>query len=182
MAKTVFYTASTLDGFIATDDHSLDWLVTRDAGQDGPLDYAAFIAGIGSLCMGAHTYDWVYRACHDASGAETQPWGHTQACWVFTHHEVPFWPGSDVRLTASPVAEVHADLVAAEGGRDVWVVGGGDLAGQFPDLGLLDEVIVNIAPVTLGSGRPLTPRRIELRCLETATSGELLAARYEEVR
>jgi hypothetical protein len=78
MAKSVFYTASTLDGFIATDDHSLDWLVTRDVGQDGPLDHAAFIAGIGSLCMGAHTYEWVYRACQDASGAETQPWGYTQ--------------------------------------------------------------------------------------------------------
>ncbi len=54
MAKTVFYTATTLDGFIATDDHSLDWLVTRDVGKNGPLDHEAFIAGVGSLCMGAH--------------------------------------------------------------------------------------------------------------------------------
>ena len=63
MARTVFYTATTLDGFIATDDHSLDWLITRDVGKDGPLDYAVFIAGVGSLCMGAQTYEWVYRAC-----------------------------------------------------------------------------------------------------------------------
>jgi len=181
MAKTVFYTATTLDGFIATDDHSLDWLVTRDVGKDGPLDYEAFIAGVGSLCMGAHTYEWVYRACHDAAGAETQPWGYTQPCWVFTHHEVPEWPGADVRITASPVAKVHEELVAAAGAGDVWVVGGGDLAGQFADLGLLDEVIVNIAPVTLGSGKQLLPRHVELRLVQTATSGEFLAARYRVV-
>jgi dihydrofolate reductase len=179
MARTVYYTATTLDGFIATDDDSLDWLVTRDVGKDGPLDYAPFMAGVGSMCMGAHTYEWVHRACHDASGAVTQPWAYTQPCWVFTHHEVPAWPDADLRITSSPVSAVHAEMVAAADGKDVWVVGGGDLAGQFADLGLLDEVIVNIAPVTLGSGKPLLPRNVELRCLETATSGEFLAARYE---
>ncbi len=182
MARTVYYTATTLDGFIATDDHSLDWLLSRVPGEDGPLDYARFITGIGSLCMGAHTYEWVYRACHDEAGAETRPWDYTQPCWVFTHHDLPPWPGTDVRATADPVERVHAELVAAAGGKDVWVVGGGDLAGQFFDLGLLDEVIVNIAPLTLGSGRPLLPRHVELRCLETAPSGEFVAARYEVVR
>ena len=182
MARTVFYTATTLDGFIATDDHSLDWLVTRVPGTDGPLDYAAFIAGIGSLCMGANTYEWVYRACHDADGVETQPWAYTQPCWVFSHHEPPAWPGADVRVTAAAIPDVHTELVAAAEGRDVWVVGGGDLAGQFLDHGLLDEVIVNIAPVTIGSGKPLLPRRAEVRCLETMASGEFVAARYEVVR
>ncbi|MGV8908253.1 MAG: dihydrofolate reductase family protein [Propionicimonas sp.] len=182
MARTVFYTATTLDGFIATHDHSLDWLVSRVPGKDGPLDYAAFIAGIGSLCMGANTYEWLYRACHDPDGAETQTWAYTQPCWVFSHRALSAWPGAPVTTTAAPVPEVYAELVAAAGDRDVWVVGGGDLAGQFLDHGLLDEVIVNIAPVTLGSGQPLLPRRAELRCLETMTSGEFIAARYEVVR
>ena len=182
MARTVFYTATTLDGFIATDDHSLDWLMTRVPGEDGPLDYAEFVAGVGSLCMGANTYEWVYRYSHDAAGAETAPWAYNQPCWVFTHHEVHPWPGADLRIITAPVADVHAELVAAAGGRDVWVVGGGDLAGQFLDEGLLDEVIVNIAPVTLGSGKPLLPRRTELRCLETMASGEFIAARYQVVR
>lgn len=182
MARTVFYTATTLDGFIATDDHSLDWLMTRVPGTDGPLDYAAFIKGVGALCMGANTYEWVYRHSHDAAGRETEPWAYTQPCWVFSHHDVRPWPGADLRVTAAPVADVHTDLLAAAGGGDVWVVGGGDLAGQFLDLGLLDEVIVNIAPVTLGSGKPLLPRQAELRCLETMPSGEFVAARYEVVR
>jgi dihydrofolate reductase len=63
----------------------------------------------------------------------------------------------------------------------VWVVGGGELAGQFLDNGLLDEVVVNIAPVSLGSGRPLLPRRGDLRLLETVQSGEFVAARFAVV-
>lgn len=182
MARTVFYTATTLDGFIATDDHSLDWLMTREPGTDGPLDYAAFIKGVGALCMGANTYEWVFRYSHDAAGAATEPWTYDQPCWVFSHHERSAWPGADLRTTAAPVPEVHAEMVAAADGRDIWVVGGGDLAGQFLDHGLLDEVIVNIAPVTLGSGKPLLPRRAELRCLESMPSGEFIAARYEVLR
>ena len=50
------------------------------------------------------------------------------------------------------------------------------------DVGLPDEVIVNIAPVTLGSGKPLLPRHAKLRCLETMASGEFIAARYEVAR
>jgi dihydrofolate reductase len=52
-------------------------------------------------------------------------------------------------------------MVEAAGGRNVWIVGGGDLAGQFADAGLLDEVIVSIAPVTLGGGcaAPAAPDR-----------------------
>jgi len=182
MARTIYYTATTLDGFLATDDDSLDWLLPRQAGHDGPLDYETFIAGIGSLCMGSHTYEWVFCACHDAAGDETEPWAYTQPCWVLTSRELPVWPGADVRFVAAPVAELHAELVAAARGRDVWVVGGGDLAGQFLDAGLLDEVVVNIAPVTLGSGKPLLPRRAELRCLQTLPAGEFVAARFEVVR
>ena len=182
MARTVFYTATTLDGFLATTDHSLDWLLSREGGGDGPLGYAEFIAGVGALCMGAHTYEWVHRASHDDAGAVTGPWAYEQPCWVFTHHELPPWPGADVRPTAAPVPKVHAEMVAAAGGRDVWVVGGGDLAGQFLDHGLLDEVVVSIAPVTLGSGMPLLPRRAELRLTELVRSGEFAQASFEVVR
>jgi dihydrofolate reductase len=58
------------------------------------------------------------------------------------------------------VAPVYDELVAAAGERDVWVVGGGDLVGQFDDAGHLDEVQLGMTPVTLGAGRPLLPRRI----------------------
>ena len=67
-------------------------------------------------------------------------------------------------------------------GRNVWIVGGGDLVGQFADAGLLDEVIVYIAPVTLGAGAPLLPRRIELQLEEVARNGDFACARYSVVR
>jgi dihydrofolate reductase len=55
---------------------------------------------------------------------------------------------------------VYPELVAAAEDRDVWLVGGGDLVGQFDDAGLLDEIHLGMTPVTLGAGRPLLPRRI----------------------
>jgi dihydrofolate reductase len=70
----------------------------------------------------------------------------------------------------------------AAAGRNVWIVGGGDLAGQFADRGLLDEVLVTIAPVTLGAGAPLLPRRLELRLVELGRNGDFAAARFAVVR
>jgi dihydrofolate reductase len=49
---------------------------------------------------------------------------------------------------------------AAAGSKNIWIVGGGDLAGQFHDAGLLDELIVQVGSVTLGKGKPLFPRRL----------------------
>ena len=60
--------------------------------------------------------------------------------------------------------------------------GGGELVGQFADVGLLDEVIVSIAPVTLGGGAPLLPRRIELRLDELGRNGDFACARFSVVR
>jgi dihydrofolate reductase len=77
---------------------------------------------------------------------------------------------------------VHEELVRAAGGKNVWIVGGGDLAGQFAEAGLLDEVLVTIAPVTLGAGAPLLPRRIELRLDELGRNGDFVAARFAVVR
>lgn len=51
-------------------------------------------------------------------------------------------------------------MVAAAQGRNVWLTGGGELVGAFADHGLLDEIILGMAPVTLGAGAPLLPRRL----------------------
>ena len=86
---------------------------------------------------------------------------------MFTNHELTVVPGAQITFVSGDVAPVHAEMVAAAEGRNVWIVGGGDLVGQFADAGLLDEVIVYIAPVTLGAGAPLLSRRVELRLEET---------------
>lgn len=69
-------------------------------------------------------------------------------------------PGADIRFAQGDVRPVHAAMREAAGGRNLWIVGGGDVAGQFHDAGLLDELIVQVASVTLGAGKPLLPRSI----------------------
>ena len=182
MSLTQYYTATTLDGFIADPDNSLDWLFTRKREDDGPQNYGDFIADVGALAMGSTTYEWIL----DHEFAEKQPadwkWPYEIPCWVFTHRRLPVVPAAPIEFTSADVATVHAAMLRAAGDRNVWIVGGGDLAGQFADAGLLDEVIVSIAPVTLGAGAPLLPRRIELRLEEVGRNGDFASARYSVVR
>lgn len=175
MPRLIYYTATTLDGFIATSDHSLDWLLSRQTEEGGPSDYRQFIAGIGAMAMGASTYRWILE--HEGDN----PWPYDIPCWVFTHGGLEPRAG-DIRFTQADVAEVYREMAEAAGDRDLWMVGGGDLAGQFADRGLLDEVIVSIAPVTIGAGAPLLPRHVELRLEAVAKSGEFAVARYTVVR
>jgi dihydrofolate reductase len=172
--RTVFYTATSLDGYIADPADSLDWLFVQDIDPRGPMNYDDFLAGVGALVMGATTYEWL-RARIDAG---TEKWVYDLPTVVLTHRDLPAVDGADLRFASGDVATVHAELVAAAGGKDVWVVGGGDLAGQFADAGLLDELVVAIAPVTLGEGRPLFPRRYALRLEELARNGAFACARY----
>ena len=174
--KTQYYTASTLDGFIATEDDSLDWLFPL--GDVNASSYPAFIAGVGALAMGASTYEWLLRN-GDAVAEETgSPWPYAQPAWVFSHRVHPAIEGADIRFVAGDVRQVHADMKVAVGGRNIWIVGGGELAGQFHDAGLLDELIVQIGSATLGSGKPLLPRRIlspGLRLLSVSQMGSGMA-------
>ena len=182
MSLTQYYTATTLDGFIADADNSQDWLFTRRREEDGPQNYGDFIAGVGALAMGSTTYEWILA--HEFAGKEPADWKwpYEIPCWVFTHRRLPVVPAAPIEFTSADVATVHAAMLRAAGDRNVWIVGGGDLAGQFADAGLLDEVIVSIAPVTLGAGAPLLPRRIELRLEEVGRNGDFASARYSVVR
>lgn len=173
---TSYYTATTLDGFLADEQDSLDWLLTQPIDEDGPFNYGEFIAGIGAIAMGATTYEWVL-AHQERTG---ERWAYQQPCWVFTHRELPL-AADGVRLTSAPVSQVHAEMVEAAAGRGVWVVGGGDLAAQFAEAGLLDEVVVSIAPVTLGAGKPLFPRRFDLELAEVDRNRAFVCARYRVV-
>jgi dihydrofolate reductase len=179
---TQYYTATSLDGFIADESHSLDRLFTRQQDRSGPLNYAAFIEHIGAVAMGATTYAWILQHEFAEKDSAEWKWPYDQPSWVFTHRELRDVPGADLRFVSGDVRDVHAELVAAAGERNVWLVGGGDLAGQFADAGLLDEVIVYVAPVTLGAGAPLLPRRLELRPEEISRNGDFVAARYSVVR
>ena len=127
---TYFYTASSLDGFLATVDHSLEWLFRQDFDMDGPMAYPAFVERIGARVMGASTYRWLL--------GHEDAWEHTHPTWVFAHRDLPTPNGADIRFARGDVAEVFPEISAVAGDEDVWVMGGGDLAGQFADAGLLD--------------------------------------------
>jgi dihydrofolate reductase len=182
VSLTQYYTATSLDGFIADPDNSLDWLFARRREDDGRWSYGEFIGGVGAMAMGSTTYEWILA--HEFTGRDPAEWRwpYDIPCWVFTHRQLPVVPNAEIEFVSGEVAPVHEAMAAAAGERNRWVVGGGDLAGQFADAGLLDEVIVSIAPVTLGAGAPLLPRRIELRLEELGRNGDFAAARYSVVR
>ena len=154
---TQYYTASSLDGFIATEDDSLEWL--SPVGDPSASSYPEFIARVGALAMGSATYEWIVRNADRVAAELGSPWPYRQPAWVFTHRSLPLVAGADVRFRDGDVRPVHAEMRAAAGDHNLWIVGGGDLAGQFYDAGLLDELIVQIASVTLQRGKPLLPRR-----------------------
>ena len=156
--KTQYYTASSLDGFIATEDDSLEWLFPL--GDINDTGYPAFIGEVGALVMGATTYEWMLRHSDKVVQETGSAWPYTQPSWVFTHRELPKVEGADIRFVRGGVQTVHAEMIKAASGKNIWVVGGGDLAGQFHDAGLLDEAIIQVASVTLGKGKPLFPRRV----------------------
>ena len=181
---TQYYTASSLDGFIAAPGNSLDWLFQFGSPDD--TSYPAFIREVGAIAMGSTTYEWILDHQIRPDADHPQPWAYVQPTWVFTSRSLPAVPGADIRFVKGDVRPVHREMVAAAGGKNVWIVGGGELAGQFHDHGLLDELIVQVASVTLGGGAPLLPRAITtppLRLVSvTAYRDAFAELRYEVPR
>src|SRR6185437_10736451 len=124
------------------------------------------------------TYRWILGHEFADRPPEQWTWPYDVPGWVFTHRQLPVVPGAPIEFTSAAVTEVHQQMAAAAGDRNLWIVGGGDLAGQFADAGLLDEVIVSIAPVTLGAGAPLLPRRIELRLDDLGRNRDFVSAKF----
>ena len=179
---TQYYTAASLDGFIATPDDSLEWLFPL--GDIADTSYPTFIQGVGALAMGSSTYEWMLRHAVRPDSAEPQPWPYTQPTWVFTSRTLPGVRDADIRFARGDVRPVHAAMVEAARGKNVWIVGGGELVGPFHDAGLLDEIFVQIGSVTLGAGKPLLPRAITsppLRLVSVRSVGTGFAELHYEV-
>src|SRR3954464_10515132 len=163
MPRTQYYVAASLDGYIAQEDGDLQWLfdAAENPLEGGDDNYNAFYAQVTALAIGASTYEIML----------THEWEYAGVpAWVFTHRELPTPDGADVRFVQGTVADHIADLRAAAGEANLWVVGGGELASQFAEAGELDELIVAYVPVVLGTGiglfaRPL-PGALELTSTE----------------
>jgi dihydrofolate reductase len=159
--RTQYYCATSLDGFIAEADDTLDWLTGYDGAYDGPGaepmkgSYDRFYGDVGVMVSGSVTYEWVLN--------HVEEWPYpNKPFWVLTSRElpVPDGEGVDVRFARGGVRDLHPELLDAADGGNVWVVGGGNVASQYADAGLLDEVIATVVPVVLGNGKPLFDRRL----------------------
>jgi dihydrofolate reductase len=171
--KTQYYTATSLDGFIATEDDSLEWLFPL--GKLADTSYPSFIADVGALAMGSATYEWMLRHADKVAAENGSSWPYTQPAWVFSSRCLPLIESADIRVVQGDVRPVHRAMCQAAGSKNIWIVGGGDLAGQFYDAGLLSEIIVQVGSVTLGRGKPLFPRRLTnppLRLVSTRHVGD----------
>ena len=190
-SRTQYYCAATLDGFIAESDDTIDWLMGYRGSYDGPNTepggrgtYEVFYEGVGALVMGSVTYSFVLGELSE--GAD---WPYAgKPTWVLSSRELPTPEGDavDVRITNAEVSELHDEMIAAAGDRHLWVVGGGNVASQFADAGLLDDVLVTVVPVVLGEGKPLFDRRLpggpmQLTGTRTFDSG-MVELRYEVTR
>ena len=182
--STQYYVAQSLDGYIAEADHTLDWLTkyggdSTDVSEVTEGSYDRFYDQVGAVAMGSATYEFVL--------AEGMSWPYADIpSWVFTSRELPVPEGADVRFANGPAAPLHDEMTAAAGERNLWVVGGGNLASQFADEGLLDELLLTVVPVWLGDGMPTFAKRLEGEQLRRTSTqpfaNGMTELRYEFVR
>ncbi len=186
MTRFIYNTAASLDGFLADEDHSLGWLFDVEGGTPDAPEHAApferFLESIGVTVLGSSTYEWLLRETEALSrpGAFTEAMSAKPA-FLFTTRTLPVPEDADLTVVAGPVAEHLAAIRERAAGRDVWLMGGGDLVGQFARAGALDEIQVSLAPVTLGAGAPLLPHRLDsdrLRLVDVDHRGQFAHLTY----
>jgi dihydrofolate reductase len=166
VSKTQYYCAATLDGYIADPDDSLAWLFGYEGSfededaEPAPMSeggsYERFYEGVGALVSGAVTYEFVL----DHMGDDGE-WPYKgKPMWVLSSRDLPTPKGADVdvRIVNASVGDIHDEMMSAARERNLWIIGGGNVASQFADEGLLDEVLVTVVPVVLGAGKPIFDR------------------------
>lgn len=157
MRKVVLFIATTADGFIARDDGRYDWLPT----DDNDYGYRAFIKTVGTVLMGRVTYQQVLDF-------ESFPYAD-QECFVFSRRtrgleKDPRRPPCVTIVRSDPVAFVRR--LRRGRGPSIWLAGGAQLVQPLQEAGLIDEYVIFICPVFIGSGIPLflrTKRQTRLR-------------------
>lgn len=158
--KTIFYSATSLNGFIADEKNSLEWLFQFGDGGEDAHGFNNFIKDVGAIAMGATTYQWMLDNYVFKDRERAQSWPYSVPCWVFTHRNLQPIHEVDIRFVQGDVKPVHKKMAEVANGKNIWICGGGELAAKFYDQGLLNELILQIAPVTLSGGAPLFPRKI----------------------
>lgn len=166
--ELVWYTAMSMDGKLATAEHSLDFLDTIGQRDDALAAFPKFYATVDAIVVSAGTLRWLVRGGHG--------WPHGEKpTWVVTHDAVLV---AGVGKTEAPMKRVEGDLrplledLRASGAKRVWVSGGGELAGQLLALDAIDTVEVTIAPTAVGAGPSLFgARALDTKVFRVETCG-----------
>ncbi|QIM16677.1 dihydrofolate reductase [Leucobacter insecticola] len=181
MGRIIFDTATTLNGWIADEHHSLDWLFAVEGGDEPAEELTPPEARV--LVEGSSTYEWVLK--HEDLLTQPEEWRQLfgdKTTFVFTRRQLPVPEGADVRFVSGLVTEILPQIRAAADDGDIWIVGGGELAAQFLDAGALDRIAVSVAPAALPSGAPLFPRRVgpdRLRLVSAEAVGQFARLIYD---
>ncbi len=173
MAEFVLYIATTIDGYIARTDGSIDWLTSFDTVEDN--GYANFYDSIDALVMGSTTYEQVL-------GFGDWPYPE-KLSYVLTRRKLSA-TRADVKIVQGGIAEVIEDT-KKHGFQRVWLVGGGTLASSFINQGLVDEYVIVIIPIILGAGislyKSLPEQKLNLIGLKSYSSG-IVELHYEKFK
>ena len=161
MRKVTFGCACSLDQYIARADGAVDWLRWSDEAAAVTREYWP---KIDTILLGRKTYEVALAHQAQAGKAAVNPYGDLST-YVFsrTLKEAP-----GVELVAGGAADFLRELKSRPG-REICLMGGGELARTFFEAGLVDEVGLNVHPVLLGRGVPLfreMSRQIELDLVE----------------
>jgi dihydrofolate reductase len=174
MRKIIYGVGTSLDGYIARLDGSLDFLHLR------PSNYsmAPFFKTIDVGLMGRKTYEAGVRM----SGGKFE--SHGLRCYIFSRSLPEGERDGAIFLREEPKRFVEE--LRKKKGKDIWLIGGGELTREFLKEDLVDEIYLGIVPVLIGEGIPLFaagfPQR-EFTLTESKTySGGLIAVKYERVR
>lgn len=149
MRNIILYIAASLDGYIARDDHSLDWLPTPDAAQNLDYGYTEFFDSIDTTIMGKRTYDIVRQHGVENPYPDKKNYVFTRSARHLSTDDIEFVSGDVISFTQS---------LKAQKGKDIWLVGGGDLNTLFLNYDLIDRIILAVIPTVLGGGIPLFAR------------------------
>ncbi len=145
MGKIIYYVAASLDGFISDELGSVEWLNPfNNVGYD--YGYSDFYGKIGFIITGSKTYE----QAKNFPGGWAFPNTET---YVFSSRDLNTNGQNDIHLWKNGINELSRILREKE--KDTWLIGGANLAGQFANAGLLDELILSVMPVMLGDGKPL---------------------------
>ena len=159
MSKSILYIATSLDGFVAGQNDNISWLYRYN---DVEYGFSEFFSGIGAIIQGRRAFD-----IEKQLGWEPP---HPVPTFVLSHHLPVSKPQrEDVVFTAENIEEVLKKAKRLTS-KNIWIEGGANVAQQFLRLGLIDEIVLSIAPVILGEGIRLfgkTDAPIELSLRET---------------